>query len=547
MKDICLLLLCCLVVVGSEAQIYNTSDLFSVSLSVEVSQKLQLRQPCNIPGAIEEHQNISTQKTSLIKNRSYAEEIISVEVSRNPEQVFLTMNNKYAFIRCFLSNVVEVVDISSGVVAKSLSIPCPKYMLLNKDRSKLFVASITDKSFPTNPPSDDCSTVIIGITGNALLTTVDVDEITILKTDTIHTPFLRKILLNSSDSILYLVGDAVYEYNNLINGSILREWHFSEQILFSEIDNKNQKIFLTIMDSVHNKKLRVIDLLSGGVQTCQLYAGNEIAEAFYIYADTSGNRVFVQGRINPCPEVLVFDAISLNQLTPIDSASLLENCFLACPNLGSIFVGAFFPNYVIKELDYSSLKTKKYLTLPTYTYWHNLYTDVDSSRLFSFRYGASEDAGSMFIAPHFLDISIYDLKTDKSFIYQATDSEYKCSYTRSFAITTDGRYIVATNSPDNSISILDLTHVGIEDGNNSSALELYPNPTSDIANIRLKNMPPDKYTYEVYNEMGILFERGAISSMDMNIAINLRNFAMGQYFIRVYSHSIVMVSKLIKI
>ncbi len=60
-------------------------------------------------------------------------------------------------------------------------------------------------------------------------------------------------------------------------------------------------------------------------------------------------------------------------------------------------------------------------------------------------------------------------------------------------------------------------------------------------------MPPDKYTYEVYNEMGLLLERGVISLMDINFAINLRNFAMGQYLIRVYSNSIVMVSKLIKI
>jgi hypothetical protein len=470
----------------------------------------------------------------------------NIQVHRNPEQVVITKDDKYAFIRCFLSNTVEIINISSGEIVKSISIPTPHHLILTNDGTKIIVASLTDKPFPANPPTDDCSQLLIGLDSTSILTTIDISKREVVKTDTIKTLCINRLLQSNADSTIYLQGKEVIEYN-LRTSSIRRRWPFSQQIWSSIIDNKNKRIFLTTISSSGEQRLKAIDLLTGDtLSALPYYTNGEGAGATYIGMDTLSNRIFVQGKTQPYSEILIFDAISLNQLPPVDSANMLLDSFLACPSLGSIFVGAGFPENIV-ELNYLTLERKRTLPLPLYSRWYTLLLNNEKSRIFSFQYGASEDMLSFINPPQYLDITEYDITTGSFSQYKVTDQKYGCSYIRTLAATKDGRYIIATNSPANTISILDLQYAGIDEINNTQVFEIHPNPSSGVVSVSLRKILNSDYSVELYNIMGLLLFKTFKDQSQKTFNVDLSNYVSGQYLLIIKSNDQSYICKLAKI
>lgn len=473
--------------------------------------------------------------------------IKNIQVHRNPEQVLITKNDQYACVRCFLSNTIEIIKISTAEILRSFFIPSPQYISISHDGTKLIVASLSSEPFPDDPPIDDCSIFCIGLNGKTLLTTIDLTSLEIFKTDTIKTLSIQRLLQSSTDSIIYLQGREVIEFD-LANSAIIRSWPFAQQIWHSDIDNKNKRIFLTTINASGEFRLKVIDLLTGDtLSAIPYYSNGETAIATYIGMDTLSNRIFVQGKLQPLySEILVFDAISLNQLPPIDSANMMLDCFLLCPTLGSIFMGAGFPENTM-EVDYLTLERKKILPLPSYSEWHTLLLNNDKTRIFSFQYGSSEDALSYINPSQFLDVSEYDIKTGTLSQYNVTDQKYGCSYTRTLAATKDGRYIVATNSPANTISILELSHVGITEITISNVFEVHPNPTSGVITISLKMQFDSDYNIEIYNILGVLLHKISKTKSETNFTIDITKYPKGQYFLRINSLNQSYLRKVVKV
>jgi len=472
--------------------------------------------------------------------------IKNIQVHRNPQQVLITKDDQYACVRCLLSNTIEIIKISTGEIVRSFVIPLPHYFSLSHDGTKLIVASLTSEPFPANPPIDDCSSFIIHLYGKSILTTIDITSLEIFKIDTIKTLSISRLMQSSNDSIIYLQGNEVIEFN-LASSSIIRRWPFAQQIWHSDIDNKNKRIFLTTINVSGEFRLKVIDLLTGDtLSALPYYSNGETAYATYIGMDTLSNRIFVQGKLQRCSEILVFDAISLNQLPAIDSAFMNLDCFLICPTLGSIYTGANFPNNTI-ELDYQTLKRKNTLPLPIYTQWHTLLLNTDKTRIFSFQYGSSEDAMSFINPPQYLDLIEYDIKTADFSQYKLTDQKYGCSYTRTLAITNDGRYIIASNSPENTVSILELSHVGVAETTISNLLNCYPNPTSGLIAISLKKAFDSDYNVEIYDNMGVLLHQTINTESETNFTIDISKYPAGHYFLHINSFNQSYLRKVVKV
>jgi len=223
-----------------------------------------------------------------------------------------------------------------------------------------------------------------------------------------------------------------------------------------------------------------------------------------------------------------------------------KDSFIACPSLGSIFIGAGYPNNTL-ELDYSTLQPKQILPFPIYTQYNTLYFNKDKSRLFTFQNGAPENGGAHFSQPQYLDIVEYDIETGNFWQYNTTENKYECSYTRTLAITDNGQYLIATNSPENTVSIIEIPHNSIYESASTDFIRVFPNPTSGILNISFEKQMNEDYAFEIYNCIGSLLYKTLRVKPETNFTIDLTEYPKGQYYIHVKSNEQSSFIKIIKI
>ena len=470
----------------------------------------------------------------------------NIQVPRNPEQVLITKDNQFACIRCFLGNAVQIVNVNTGEIVKSFTIPSPNDFIINHDGTKLIVGSLTDTPMPPDLPLDDCSIFIIPLSGQSILSIIDIATQEIIQSDTLKIWSINKILQPANDSIIYLVGFDVFEFN-LNTNNIIRQWHPAHQIFTSRIDCKNNKIFLTVGDSLMTF-LKVIDITNGDILTIPSYTNSGELFPFYIGVDTLSNRIFVQGRFQPFSQVLVFDAVSLLPTDTIDKAYLASDCFLPCPTEGSLFIGGDgggLPNNTL-ELDYLTLKLKKVLPSSFSNEWKEIIMNDNKTKLFSFRYGGSEGGGSRMNPDQYLDIIEYDIKTSYSTPYVTTEIKYGCSYMRTLAITSDGKKVIATNSPENTISILDLPNEGVSEPIFAKFIKIYPNPTSDLIHITIDKQFDSDFSIDIYNAIGTIMEKILETKSVIDFYIDLSKYPKGQIYLRFSSGNQFYSFKVIK-
>lgn len=528
----------------------NTDSLLIHSQDVIYYKDLNLSESdllLSIPISINYPEYISKSDKTFNDQRQIcksAGNVRNILVSRNPEQLIITEDDQYAFIRCRLSNTIEVLKIPSGEIIKSFKIPHPSHFVLNKNETQLFVTSFTDYMIPPDPPSEDCGIIGVPGSGFSFLTIIDIKLLEIIRKDTISMGFIKKILQPANDSLLYLVGKNVVEYN-LKNRIISRQWELSQQIRRTEIDNKTKQIFITTtVSSTESDSLNVIDLVSGDIKMIPYYTDGQESYASFIGLDTSSNRIFIQGRINP-PEVLVYNTISLTQLGIIYNASLFEDCFLACPDLGSIFFGGDWPYNTI-EVDYNTLIQKNELPSPATDHWKTVVYNKVLQRLYSFKYGGLENSIFLF-PPNKLDVIEFDINTGKTFLFETTDSTYKCSYSRTLAITKDGAIILSTNSPENTVSIIELSQASTNESNINNSIQIYPNPTISKINIAFTKELGSDVMIELYNIYGALLMQVQKSKSEMSFSVDLTKYPKGHYIVRIISGNQSLAKKIIKI
>jgi hypothetical protein len=468
-----------------------------------------------------------------------------IRVSRNPEQVLITEDNQYAFVRCWLGNTIEIIKIPELKMIKSIIVPSPYYFIFSHDRKRLFIASITDEMFPPNPPEDDCQLFGIYGSGKSILTTVNLASQEISNIDSIAISFLKKILIPSNDSLIYLIGNDVVEYN-VLNKQISRRWILTQNIFRAEIDEKNERIFITTVSS-QSDSLSVIDLKSNEIIKVPYYDHEDEYIQGFIGIDTQYNRVFIQGKCNSSEEILVFDAITLDQLSPIKDATISDGNFVICADLNSIYLTAGYPDYNMIELDYLTLERKHELPSPsTFLCKTVIYNDV-IKRLYTFQKGAQEDELAIINPAAKLDLIEYDISTNQLSKFETTDFDYGCSYQRSLALTSDGKYIITTNSPENAISILELSPASIITFNKMPFISIYPNPTSSSSNISINGAFTSDYTLRICNIFGQKLKEIIYSETTRNLSVDFSDYPNGQYLIYFISKHESFIYKVFKL
>jgi len=396
-----------------------------------------------------------------------------------------------------------------------------------------------------DPPIDDCSTLGFWSSGKTLLTTIDISMQDIVRTDTVKTNIIRKILHPKVDSIIYLIGNDVLEYN-LNSHNISRQWKYLQQINYSEIDKKNNKIFIAVHDFSETDSLHAIDLHTGIINKAEYYPDETDMIPTYMGIDTTSNRLFMQGKLQPYSEVLVFNTVTLGQLEPIQNVLLLRRSFFANPDLGSIFLTkAVYPSNTV-ELDYHTFELKKELPTPLTDSWKTILYNKPKRTLFSFQKGGGDGTGTMINPPASLDLISYNLETGEIEKYITTEHRYSCSYARSIAITSSGNTLIITNSPDNSISIVDLTVSNIKVNRSQHNIILFPNPSVTYLRVSINRIIDKDYSINIYNMTGQKVESIKKDRHEIDFKIGISKLPKGQYFIRIYNSYFIYTNKLQK-
>ena len=188
-------------------------------------------------------------------------DITNIEVSRNPEQILLTKDDKYAFVRCRWGMSVDLVDINRKNIIKKFSIPYPTDMAFSNDREKIFVLSqVYAYSDPVQDSAlqNECTLQWIWCELSAI-TIIDVKkqliekEILITNKDE-NGPTYLLVPKNKPTIFFYLYNELVeYDLNKEV---VLNRYPFNGG-RNAIIDNKTNKLLLLKSDSVE-----VIDILN---------------------------------------------------------------------------------------------------------------------------------------------------------------------------------------------------------------------------------------------------------------------------------------------
>ncbi|MDR6563309.1 MULTISPECIES: T9SS type A sorting domain-containing protein [unclassified Arcicella] len=79
---------------------------------------------------------------------------------------------------------------------------------------------------------------------------------------------------------------------------------------------------------------------------------------------------------------------------------------------------------------------------------------------------------------------------------------------------------------------------------NDNGVSIYPNPSNGVFKIEARD-PWNNTTYEVYNLLGGLLQRGTISSLDASRTMNLTDLPEGQYMLRLNTDSLLITKRII--
>lgn len=199
------------------------------------------------------------------------------------------------------------------------------------------------------------------------------------------------------------------------------------------------------------------------------------------------------------------------------------------------------------ELDYNTLEIKNELPTELTDSWKTILHDKVNNKLFSFQQGACPGVLQRINPPSNLDLIEYNLENGEIYKYITTDSAFECSYERSMAITSDGNFIIITNSPDNSVSIIDLSTSGTEEIAHTTNVNLFPNPCTNFIHVSIKHAVTNDFSVEIYNRTGQMIRNLQKNRYETNFKVDVNNYPAGQYYIRIFNSAFCYTHKFQKI
>jgi hypothetical protein len=354
---------------------------------------------------------------------------------------------------------------------------------------------------------------------------------------------LKKFLIPKKNDIFYILAyNKLFEID-LPQFSITKEWGFDQSINSGEIDLKNEKIFLTFYDT-----LRAITLSNGQISSRPIppFGGK------YIAVDTLKNRIFIDGNINGITTDFNFLAIDANSLATISTIpgkfALSGTIFL--PKLNMIYACGFWGSAL--ELDYTTLKIKR--TLKTNTNWKSMVYNPVNKMIYTFGNGLTRGCTVIQHPPIYLDFIEFNPTTNTQSQSNTTAFSYDNFAFRSITMSPNYNKVIITNSPENTISILNTGVISdipqFSDIDSDKLYQNYPNPFTNSTTIKYSVSDFSHAKLSIFNSVGQLVAILVDESKgpgEYFISLNNKDFNLpkGTYFYRLQTDKLGITKKLI--
>jgi hypothetical protein len=482
---------------------------------------------------------IQTGNRQVIYDSNYV--LTNIDVDRSPQQVMIPPGTQKAFVLCQGTAVIKIIDLVTATVENTIELNTfPIDMTMNSDGSKIFIANLSVQP-PVSYPPDDCGTMGIAISASPVI-------VINTQTQSIDTSFMNicsieKVILNSDETIMYLIGSQDYITSYDMNTySLLNNYNLS--VLSG---NTSQPFSAALADSAQKIFFRSVVFVGPNVQTHVQVLDLSANTVHLISYDTLG-----YSSSSWCINDVMMSPDSKDVFVDVGSSSV-------SPHLPATFI--YNPETeALKKIVTNLSTTGKYISFSDSTAYfdgtslfgnkilfdHRNYSIIESldiggcsgvvspdkKTLYLTQIGAHHNEGVTYGSPQKYDITFLDIPTGTANESFVSDQEFDCSFERMMAINSGGDYLITTNSALNTVSVLHLIPpAAIREKWDFYDLTIYPNPNTGIFSLDIISQQNDDLHISIYNVLGeIVFQGTAtIDRNHLHMMINLAGELAGVY------------------
>jgi hypothetical protein len=481
--------------------------------------------------------------------------LTNIDVSRSPQQVMIPPGSHKAFVFCMGTAEILVIDLVSATIENTIDLTAFAVdMTMNSSGSKIYISCASSQP-PINYPPDDCGSVGIAI-GPSPIIVINTQTQTI-DTSIINNVSFKKVILNEMEGIMYTIGaqDYINSYD-LNTYGLLDTYNLSalsgntSQPRSAALAADAHKLFLKSVVFIGPdviEQIQVIDLVTNSFHTIEFDTLGYSSSTFLplmmspdgqdIYVDVSGSNppytpgTFIFDAETEILKKIVFNLSTEGNYIPLsDSTAYFDDDWL-------------FGNKTL--FDHKNYAIIKDMTIGGCSG----VLSPDKETLYLTQIGANHDEGVTYGSPEKYDISIVNVATEEYDVIYVSDETFTCTYERMMAMTTDGSYIITTNSALNTVSILKIvSSVAIKENTENNEIRIYPNPNSGVFSIEMNNKHKDIINIQVFDVMNriIYQQREIIPEGRIEKQIDLNNNPSGLYNLIVTGSNNTFVRRIIK-
>jgi len=372
----------------------------------------------------------------------------SISVGRAPTQAVASDNQVY--VVCFGDDSVWVVDLITKAVTTVIPVGAlPSGISVSKDGSYVYVTSL-EKSLSFPFPLDDCSTIIHDPQGGKV-TVINTFSNSVESVIPIpgEIPFAtfpsfdgKKLYLVTTSGNLYVI--------DLTANAVEKEIHLGvsqaenavlspdgQQLFVSAGSISNDIFVFNTLDS----QLHLIPLDGTG---CDLFFGGRMVvdpSGEYLFANALRNGSRITILISTSKEMLV-------QEFPVDFGSVS----FSKDGMKAYLVSSAYPRSSGVVLNLGTLEIEKYLSVGGVA----TVLSKDELELYVLRYGGLYrriiKMGQSY--PFQYDITVVNLDQNTVIETPITSDNIWCSFERTLTSSSDGKYLIVTNSALNTVTVI---------------------------------------------------------------------------------------------